>query len=303
MDYFNFQGFSPTQRDAFNDFIASQRDAFPKQTVFDLGGGQKLGFHINQPSQGFYAANGGDLVLTREKGQPNLRVRVSPQWSGDSQRWRYLKLGEPYRFEVEFDLRSRNDGFKGVSWANLFELWGPFDGKDTGRNPAFEIMLRGKSGLWEVRQRGDARRHHDRDYEFIKTETYPFNAGHNKFVVETLLSLDGSGYTVVTINDEEVMCLAGVTNTYYSEPYGDGEPLGGMINFPEIYCPNSCVESEPIVMEVFSFSASDGHEEPDDPEPVPVPLPVPAPDPRIEELAERVGKIEATLQGIRDALG
>ena len=116
MDYFTFDGFSPAEGQRFNNYIESQDAAFRRQDAFKFGNGQYLGFHINQPAKGAFRANEqGSITLRREAGQPNLRTRISPQWQGDSQRWRYLKLDQPYLFEVDFWMHNRDDDYRSVT--------------------------------------------------------------------------------------------------------------------------------------------------------------------------------------------
>ena len=221
-----------------------------------------------------------------------------------------MKLNTPYRFEMDFTLNPRTDNFKEVNWANLFELWGPFDGKDIGRNPAFEIMLRGTAQRWEVRQRGDKRKEHDKSYERVWANTKPFEgSGRYKFVVETKLSINAKGYTRVWINDEKVMDLVYVTNTYNSTPYGDGEQLGGMVNFPEIYTPNASVENHNLSIFLHSMKVSDGVEEKEEQDPF---EPTPEPEPittlpvhieaRLNHLEQRMNSVETKLEDVKEVL-
>lgn len=307
MDYFKFDGFKTGH--GFNSFMGRQPDVFEKQTSFDLGDGLAFGFHINQPAYGAIRADStGRLELTRKWGQENLRVRASPQWTGNSQRWRYLKLNQPYRFEMDFAMSTRQDDYAGVSWCNVFELWGPFDGKDEGRNPAFEVTLHGGTREWQVRQRGDERKNHSRMYNYVAAEKAPFEEGRCLLEVETLLSIEGKGYTRVWINSEQVMDLENVTNTYNSTPYGDGENLGGVVNCPELYCPDVCVETEPITLWLNSLTVSDGvtkkDKDPFEPKPKP-PAPRPTPDPPafdVADLEDRVIALEKTMAKLREAL-
>lgn len=267
---FEWNGFNSIQATEFNNWIEKQPAAFNKQIDYHLIDGQKFGFHIHQPAKGaFHAYLDGDLLLTRQKGQPNLRTRISPMWGGGTQRWRYLQLKQKYRFEMDFMLPKRNDNYTGVHWANIFEIWGPFDGHDSGRNPAFEVMIRGKSQKFEFRQRGDSKKDHDRDYEFGRTNHIPFSHGKHKLVVETTLDYEwaGEGETKVWFDGEKVMDLKAI-NTYNSDPFGDGKPIGGLINFPELYTPDSSVENEPLQMDVSRMLVTDGEPEPE-PKPVP----------------------------------
>lgn len=257
MEYFLFQGLNAVDQVRFDQFIASQGLVFRRQVDFDFGD-QRFGFHLNQPAAGaFEAMRDGSIKLNRKAGQPNLRVRMSPMWEGDSQRWRYLRLNQPYRFEFDFYLYNRGDNHRGVDWANLFEIWGPYDGQDAGRNPAFEVMLRGKKGEFEFRQRGDSRRSHDRNYEYQKATSVPFRQGSHRLVVDTVLSYAGKGSTKVWFNGDVVFDESNITNTYNSDPFGDGVQMGGLINFPEIYCPESSVAAGSINMSVKRIRVSD----------------------------------------------
>lgn len=284
MEYFLFAGLAAADQARFNAFIDAQPIAFTSQSEFELSDGQSFGFHIKQPAAGaFEALPDGSIELIREFDQPNLRVRMSPMWSGDSQRWRYLQLNRPYRFELDFYLYPRDDAFAGVDWANLFEIWGPFDAGDEGRNPAFEVMVRGKDNVFEFRQRGDSRKDHGRNYEFQKVTTRPFSPGDHKLVVDTVLSYEGKGLTKVWFDGEVVFVEENITNTYNSAPFADGKPMGGLINFPEIYCPESSVADEPIGLIVSRMRVSDEVGKPvlpsPEPEPEPQPSQPPAPTP------------------------
>lgn len=251
-EIFRFRGLSPDQVTRFNEWINSQPDLFPgqEQWLLDADKGHWLGFNIHQPAKGaFHAMSNGDLILVRRDDQANLRTRLTPMFPG--QRWRYLRLGTHYHFTTTITLSERQDDYRGVRWANLFEIWGPYDNGDEGKNPSLEVQLKGEAQEWIIRQRGDSRPRHGRDYETVIEDRVPFEgAGKYTIEVSTVLDYEGNGMLRVWINGALVSDHVDIQTTYNSAPFGDGMKLGGICHPAEIYTPDDSVEFEPIVVRV-----------------------------------------------------
>ena len=254
-EIFAFRGLNLDQVEDFNHWINAKPDVFPSQDQWLLNRekGYWLGFNINQPARGaFFALQSGDLLLVRNDEQANLRTRITPMFPG--QRWRYLHLGRRYRFRTDMTLSERQDDYAGVQWANMFEVWGAYDG-DQGRNPSLEVQLRGGEGEWHIRQRGDSREHHDYDYETVITRKVPFQgAGRYVWEAETVFDYEneGDGELRVWLNGQLVFEEYGIQTTYNSDPFGDGMKLAGICHPAEIYTPNE-MGGEPIVVRVHSI--------------------------------------------------
>lgn len=283
---YRFAGFNAEQQKKFNNFIDSVGPYFPDQRVYQWGDeSQQFAFHINQPATGaFKALDDGTLLLIRKAGQPSQRVRITPWMGRDADDafsfYRYLHQHKRYYFCTDFTLLDRD--WSTVDWANFWEIWGPFNG-DTGRNPSLEIMLRGKKGIWEVRQRGDSRLVHDKEYETTVTRTLPF-AGSGRYSIEVETVLDhrkgGVGETHVWINGVNVMAETQIQNTYNYPPTDSGALVGGQPHLAEVYSYN--FGDEPIMYKLHSIEWTEL-------------LDVePEPEPEIQEF-----KITGTIQIVR----